>query len=130
MRSTASNPKPTNHFLYNNKLRTVGHAKYLGVLLDSKLNFNKHNNICGKANSVLTLLKHNSYHCNSQVRSQAYFLYLQPIMEYASTVWAHILEITLKSSKVFSDGLQGLWYLIMIFQVASLVFWIRLSGIV
>ena len=77
---TLSNPKPTNYFLYSNQLRTVGHAKYFGVLLDSKLNFNKHiANICWKANSLLALLKRNLYYCNSQVRSQVYFLYVRPI---------------------------------------------------
>ena len=84
-----SNLLPTNYFLYNKQLRSVTQAKYLGVLLDSKLNFNKHiEMICKKANSVLALLKRNLYHCNSQVRSQAYTLYVRPILEYASTVWA------------------------------------------
>ena len=86
---TLSNPKPTSYFLYNNQLRMVSHAKYLGVILDSKMNFNKHiTTICRKANSVLALLKRNLYHCNSQIRSQAYFLYVRPILEYASIVWA------------------------------------------
>ena len=84
---TLSNPKPTSYFLYNNQLRMVSHAKYLGVTLDSKMNFNKHiTTICRKANSVLALLKRNLYHCNSQIRSQAYFLYVRPILEYASIV--------------------------------------------
>jgi len=57
--------------------RIVDHTKYLGVLLDPKLNFNKHiANICGKASSALALLKHNLYSCNSQVQSQVYFLYV------------------------------------------------------
>ena len=86
---TLSNPKPTSYFLYNNQLRMVSHAKYLGVILDSKMNFNKHiTTVCRKANSVLALLKRNLYHCNSQIRSQAYFLYVRPILEYASIVWA------------------------------------------
>jgi len=86
---TLSNLKPTSYFLYNSQLSTVSHAKYLGVLLDSKLNFNNHvATICRKANNVLALLKRNLYHCNSEIRSQAYFLYVRPILEYASTVWA------------------------------------------
>ena len=77
---------------YNNPLRTVDEAKYLGVLLDSKLNFNKHiETICKKANGALAFLKCNLYNCNPQIRSQAYsycMLYVRPILEYASTVWA------------------------------------------
>ena len=80
---------PVHDHLYNNPLRTVKEAKYLGVLLDSKLNFNKHiETICKKANSVLGFLKRNLYNCNPQIRSQAYMLYIRPILEYASTVWA------------------------------------------
>ena len=61
----------------------VDYAKCLGVLLDSMLDFNKHILLIivhGKANSALAL------YCNCIVRSQAYFLYVQPILEYSSTV--------------------------------------------
>ena len=37
-----SSSTPVTYYLYNNPLRIVDAAKYLGVLLDSKLNFNKH----------------------------------------------------------------------------------------
>ena len=50
------NSVPVNHCLYDNPLirRIVNEAKYLGVLLDSKLNFNRHiETICKKANGVL-----------------------------------------------------------------------------
>ena len=84
-----SSSTPVIYYLYNNPLRTVDEAKYLGVLLDSKLNFNKHiETICKKANGVLAFLKRNLYNCNPQIRSQAYMLYVRPILEYASTVWA------------------------------------------
>ena len=57
--------------------------------MHSKLNFNKHiETICKKANGVLAFLKRNLYNCNPQIRSQAYMLYVRPILEYASTVWA------------------------------------------
>ena len=32
----------SNYCLYDNPLRVVNEAKYLSVLLDSKLNFNRH----------------------------------------------------------------------------------------
>ena len=49
-----SNSAPVNYCLYDNPLRIVIEAKYLGVLLDSKLNFNRHiETICKKANGVL-----------------------------------------------------------------------------
>ena len=67
------NSTPVNYYLYNNPLRIADEAKYLGVLLDSKLNFNKHiETICKKANGVLAFLKRNLYNCNPQISSQAY----------------------------------------------------------
>jgi len=61
-----SNLKPTSYFLYNSRLRTIGRAKYLGVLLDSKLSILP---LLRKANNVLALLKCNLYHCNPEIRS-------------------------------------------------------------
>jgi len=56
---TLSNVKPASYFLYSSQLRTVSHAKYLGV---SKLSFNNHiATVCRKANGVLALLKRNLY---------------------------------------------------------------------
>ena len=54
------NSAPINYCLYDNPLRIVNKAKYLGVLLDSKLNFNRHiETICKKANGMLAFLKCN-----------------------------------------------------------------------
>ena len=76
-----SNSAPVNYCLYDNPLRIVNAAKYLGVLLDSKLNFNRHiETICKKANGVLAFLKRNLYCCNQQIRNQAYMLYIRPIL--------------------------------------------------
>ena len=36
---------------------------------------------------MLGFLKRNLYNCNPQIRSQAYILYVRPILEYASTIW-------------------------------------------
>ena len=73
---TLSNLKPSSYFLYNSQLSTVNHAKYLGVLLNSKLSFT----ICRKGNNVLALLKCNLYYCNSEIQSQAYFCILDPYL--------------------------------------------------
>ena len=60
-----SNSAHANYYLYDNPLRIVSEAKYLGVLLDSKLGFDKHiETVCMKANGVLAFLKRNLYNCN------------------------------------------------------------------
>ena len=92
-----SNSVPINYYLYDNPLRIVNEAKYLGMLLNFKFNFNKHiESICKKANGVLVFLKHNLYNCNPQIRSQAYLLYIRPILEYASTVWAPYIKSSIE----------------------------------
>ena len=62
--------------------------------------FNKHiETVCKKANGVLAFLKRNLYNCNLQIRSQAYMLYVRPILEYASTVWAPYTESSIENSE-------------------------------
>ena len=79
----------TSYILYNSKLKQVTDAKYLGVIIDSKLSFNKHvDMICKKANSTLAFLRRNLYHCQRNVKVNAYQTYVKPILEYAVTAWA------------------------------------------
>jgi len=47
----------TCYILYNSKLQQVTDAKYLGVIINSKLSFNKHIDMtCKKPNSTLSFL--------------------------------------------------------------------------
>ena len=63
-------------------------AKYLDVTLDSKLSFNKHvDTICMKANTVLSFIRQNLHTQLIHVKSQAYRMYIRPILEYSSIVW-------------------------------------------
>ena len=42
------------YMLYDHPLRNVNEARYLGVIIDSKLNFNKQtDSVCKKANTTL-----------------------------------------------------------------------------
>ena len=71
--------------LYDHSLQNVNEAKYLGVIIDSKLNFNKQiDSVCKKANSTLAFLKRNLYSCECKIKSDA----LHPILEYAVCCWA------------------------------------------
>ena len=80
------NPLLTDYCLHNQKLLVVSKAKYLGVILDSKLSFNDHvDATCKKANSVLSFLRINLKHCN---KIDAYNSFVRPILNYAAPVWA------------------------------------------
>jgi len=88
----------TSFILYNSKLKQVTDANYLGVIIDSKLSFNKHvDMICKKANScTLAFLRRNVYHCQRNVKIDTYQTYIRPILEYAVTAWAPYTQWNIK----------------------------------
>ena len=76
------------YYIRGEELETVSEAKYLGVTLDAKLNFNAHiNKTVKKANSSLHFIQRNLRGCNPTVKASAYNTYVRPIAEYASAVW-------------------------------------------
>ena len=78
--------------LYDHSLRNVSEARYLGVIINSKLNFNKqidNHSVCKKTNSTLAFLKRNLYSCKRKIKSNAYLIYVRPILEYAVCSWAN-----------------------------------------
>jgi len=75
--------------IHNSTLKLVPSAKYLGVTIDSKLNFNEHvNNICKKANATRAFVHRNTRSCPMKVKALAYKTFVRPQLEYASSVWA------------------------------------------
>ena len=46
--------------------------------------------ICKKANSTLAFLSRILYHCQGNIKIDAYQTYVRPILEYAVTAWAPI----------------------------------------
>jgi len=82
-------PVRYSYVLHDNPLRKVNEARYLGVIIDSKLNFNKQvDSVCKKANSTLAFLRRNMYSCNCVIKSDAYLIYVRPVLEYAVCSWA------------------------------------------
>ena len=70
-------------------VQQVTSTKYLGITINHNLSWSNHiTQICSKANSVLAFLQSNLRQCSTTVKSLAYFTYVQPIVEYASTVWS------------------------------------------
>ena len=86
----------THYKIHGMIIDTVDKTKYLGVTIQSKLNWKPHiHNITKKANSVRAFLQRNLSNCSRPVKEQAYKTYVRPILEYASTVWdPHTKELT------------------------------------
>ena len=78
----------TNYNIENNTLLRADNHPYLGVELTSDLTWKHHiNNITGKANRILNLLRRHLYSCNQQVKKQAFTALVRPHLEYSSSVW-------------------------------------------
>ena len=81
-------PIVSNYNIHGKVLQTVPAAKYLGVTIDSKLDFNTHiNNVANKANAIRAFVARTTKFCPGHVRADAYTTYVRPLLEYASPVW-------------------------------------------
>jgi len=75
--------------IHGKPLNTVSSAMYLGLTIDTKLNYNEHvSNICKKANSTRAFIHRNTRSCPRRVKATAYTSFVRPQLEYAATVWS------------------------------------------
>lgn len=73
----------------NSNLACVPSVKYLGIIIDSTLNFDEHIiQICSKANRSLHMLMRTLKKAKSITKSTAYKTIVRPILEYASPIWS------------------------------------------
>ena len=78
----------TQYMLHGQLLETVSQAKYLGITITSDLRWNAHiNSISLKANRSLGFLRRNLKVSSIQIKTQAYFTFVRPILENSCTVW-------------------------------------------
>ena len=69
-------------------LKLENFAKYLGITIDSKLNWNKHlDDIYKKASFMLSFLERNFNKCPKNVKEQCYFALVRPILDYGCCAW-------------------------------------------
>ena len=74
--------------IHNYLLKRVDSAEYLGVKLDSKLNFNAHiGALCKKATSARQFLQRTLPACDRNTKAQTYTTFIRPIVEYAASAW-------------------------------------------
>ena len=74
--------------LNGHTLESADNAKYLGVTITSDLSWNQHiDNITKKANKTLGFVRRNVKTSSQNIKTQAYFTLVRPILEYASPVW-------------------------------------------
>ena len=82
------NPIKGQYNIHGHPLEEVNSAKYLGVHIDRKLNFNIHvDATVKKANSICAFLRRNFKHCNRRIKQATYVTYIRPVVEYAAIAW-------------------------------------------
>ena len=86
-------PIITNYKIHNENLESVDNAKYLGVIINKHLKWNTHiDMVCKKGTQTRNFLQRNLRGCSRATKVKAYKTYVEPILNYSSTVWNPIGE--------------------------------------
>ena len=82
-------PLPSSYNLYDYTIQHVSSINYLGVTINSKLNWSDHiTKVVNKANRTRAILQRNLKQCPCSIKIMCYESYVRPILEYSCTVWA------------------------------------------
>ena len=82
------NPTKNIYSIHNIPLQKTDSAKYLGVLIDSKLRWKSQiHAVSKKANYVLSFLRRNIGGCPENVKNKCFNTLVRPILEYGCSVW-------------------------------------------
>ena len=103
---------PLQHFysLGSEILQEVSDAKYLGIQIDNKLDWNKHiSTVAARGQSKLAFLNRNLKGCPKKLRDTAYISLIKPALEYSCSVWhPHKKVIRTKLKRFSAEQLDSL----------------------
>ena len=86
--SNKKNPVNFVYNIHNTALTKVDSAKYLGVIIDSKLNWKKqYSSLISSCKQTLSFIRRNLPKAPSKVKEQCYKSLVRPKLEYACPVW-------------------------------------------
>ena len=103
--------KPLQHFysLDIEILQEVSDAKYLGIQIDNKLDWNKHiSKVAARGQSKLAFLNRNLKGCPKKLGDRAYISLIMPALEYCCFVLHPHKKVIRTKLKKFSTGQLGL----------------------
>ena len=82
------NPLKSDYKIHNTIISETDAAKYLGVFIDSKLNWKQqYTHIIKKSNIVLSFISRNLNKCPKSIKSKCFTTLVRPHLEYACAVW-------------------------------------------
>ena len=77
-----------NYVIHGKILQETKQAKYLGVIIDDKLQWSEQNKyVCKKANNILAFLKRNTNKCPQKIKEKCCNALVKPILNYGCSVW-------------------------------------------
>ena len=83
-----NDPIKSTYFIHDTPISETDSAKYLGVVIDSKLKWTNHySNLIKKCNCTLAFIKRNLSNSPIFVKKQCYTSLIRPKLEYACAVW-------------------------------------------
>ena len=89
-----------NYTIHDKELKLFDSAKYLGATLSKNLSWKHHIGIITAiANSTQLFLQRNLVKLDKETKLKCYHVFIRPILEYASTVWNPVNQITLNGSE-------------------------------
>ena len=81
-------PIINSYSIYGVVLEVFNSVKYLGVTIDSNLNWKDHcNNVHHKACFMMSFLERNFYRCPPHIKAKLYNALVRPILEYGCSAW-------------------------------------------
>ena len=122
--------KPLQHFysLGNEILQEVSDAKYLGIQIDNKLDWNKHiSTVAARGQSKLAFLNRNLKGCPKKLRDTAYISLIRPALEYSCSVWHPHKKVIRTKLKKFSAEQLDLFRTILGVKQVSQICYTRLK---
>ena len=82
-------PSDTRYNIDQHQIEQSTHAAYLRVTIDEHLKWTNYvDRKVAKANATIGFLKRNFSSCNLKVKKICYLIMIQPILDYACTVWS------------------------------------------
>ena len=95
-------PITITYYMDTEIIKQVTSAKYLGIIINEKLQWAEHiSNITRKASATLGFLHRNLKNCPPFIKNSCYKTLIVPILEYACTIWdPHTLKDINKIEKI------------------------------
>ncbi|MBN1252535.1 MAG: reverse transcriptase family protein, partial [Bacteroidales bacterium] len=91
-------------YINSSKISTVDEIKYLGLIVDSKLNWNAHiNSLVKKLSPYVGVFKKISFVCGTEVKKMLYYAYFYSNIIYLLTIWSGTKKENINRIKILQN---------------------------